>query len=293
MADIGFIGAGVMGSGMVRSLMRAHKSVAVVVHRRRDIIDGLIAEGAVEAASITDIVGSCPVVVTCVTDAPAVSEIAESLLPDLREGQVWIDATTSDPQVSIELAAKVEACGGIFADAPVTGGPRQAVLGELGSLVGCRREKFNLIKAVVGAYSIVVQRFGDVGSGNTAKLVNNFVTQSTGVLLAEAYDRARRAGVDWRALYDIMCVGAARSGTLEKMVGPALEGNFEGSQFSVSKARKDIEYYRRLSARIGEQPSAIADAVQGVLDAVVEAGHGQFDVSQLLEPDVLVRKKAL
>lgn len=72
----------------------------------------------------------------------------------------------------------------------------QAEAGELGSIVGCDEASFPRIREIVSGYSKTVQRVGDVGTGHYAKLLNNFVTQGTAVLLAEAYCRARDKGVD-------------------------------------------------------------------------------------------------
>jgi len=290
MSDVGFIGIGKMGSGMARRVMLAGLTVAVVAHQKREAIDVLVREGADEFGSTQELVQNCPTIVTCVSDAIAVESIAEQIIPHLGSSHMWIDATTSDPETSREICRQLEGKGAVFADAPVTGGPLQAKRGELASLVGCKREKFNRVKSVVGHYSTIVQRFGDPGTGHTAKLLNNFVTQSTGALLAEAYARARRAGVDWRALCDVMCTGAARSGTLEKVVGPALDGHRSSNQFSLVHARKDIAYYRRLCERMDGQPSELADAAYAILDRAVADGLGEENVSALLEADIFTRR---
>ena len=122
------------------------------------------------------------------------------------------------------------------------------------------------------------------GAGHAAKLLNNFVTQGTAVLLAEAFAMAGRVGVDRHALLDVMKAGAARSGTLEKMVVPALEGDYDGARFSLANARKDVSYYRDLARANGD--ARLADALVAVLDATVEAGHGARFVSRLLDPGV-------
>ncbi len=290
MRDVGFIGVGKMGSAMARRLMSAGLSVSVVAHQKRVAVDGLVRDGAVEARSPTELAQSCSTIVTCVSDAAAIESIAEQIVPHLDHRHMWIDATTSDPEISRLLWHQLDSQGAVFADAPVTGGPLQAKNGQLGSLIGCKREKFNRVKSIVGHYSTIVQRFGEPGAGHTAKLLNNFVTQSTGALLAEAFSRARSAGVDWRALYDVMSTGAARSGTLEKVVGPALDGLPNGNPFSLVHARKDIAYYQRLCERMDGKPSELASAAFAILDQAVADGLGDENVSALLEVDVTARR---
>lgn len=176
--------------------------------------------------------------------------------------------------------------GAAFADAPVTGGPPQAESGELASLVGCVGEDFAAVETAVGTYSKVVRRFGNVGAGHTAKLLNNFVSQGTMLLLAEAFGKARELGVDWTALYDAMMAGAARSGTLEKAVGPALHGDFDGSRFTIAHAEKDLRYVAELFVN-GAPPGAdIANVLHTRLADHVAAGNAQRFVSRMLDAEI-------
>ena len=166
---------------------------------------------------------------------------------------------------------------------PVTGGPDQASEGTLASLVGCEEEQFPAIRRLVSPYSAVVRRFGVPGRGNAAKLLNNMVTQGTMVLLSDAYRCASRIGVDERALYDVMMAGAARSGTLEKAVGPALDGNFRGSRFSIANAAKDLSYARELIADSMKSDEALVTVLADRLRALDEEGWGERYVSEMLD----------
>lgn len=284
---IGMIGLGMMGGGMAAQLIAAGNSILVLAHRRRDVVDRLLGLGAEEVATAQALAERITVLVTCLPDATAVERIARDVADRLAPGAIWIDATTSRPETSRALAEKLYARGVRFSDAPVTGGPPQAEAGELASMVGCREDDWGDVQRVVGAYSKTINRFGEPGAGHTAKLLNNFITQGTTVLLAEAYARARAAGVDWPTLYKVMSTGAARSGTLEKMVGPALDGDYRGARFSIENSRKDIDYYRALAAQMDGAPSPRAEALFELLDAAVAQGHGSLFVSELLRPDVV------
>mgnify|MGYP002623166139 FL=1 len=282
---IGFIGLGMMGAGMARCLMNAGYPLTLSANKNRARIEPLLGDGAAEAATPTVLAADCDVIVTCVPDAGAVGALADQMLPALGPGKLWIDATTSDPIVTVDIATKVAAMGAAFADAPVTGGPPQAETGELASLVGCAVEDFPAVEAVVGSYSKVVRRFGDVGTGHSAKLLNNFVSQGTMILLADAFGMARNLGIDWNALYDVMMAGAARSGTLEKAVGPALSGDFDGSRFTIANAEKDLRYVARLFADGAASRTDIANALHERLAGHVAAGHAHRFVSRMLDED--------
>jgi 3-hydroxyisobutyrate dehydrogenase-like beta-hydroxyacid dehydrogenase len=284
--SIGFVGAGLMGRGMIRNLLQGGCAVTIFVHKRREGIDELIALGARETSDLRALARQCSVIMLCLDSADTVRAVLAEMRPALSRGQLVIDATTSNPDVTMEVAAALKDAGVDYADAPVTGGPPEAAAGRLGTIVGCDEAVFARVERVVSHYAASVRRVGGVGKAHFAKLLNNFVTQGTAVLLAEAYGRAREAGVDWNALYALMAAGAARSGTFDKTVKPALEGNFEGSLFSIRNARKDVSYFCAQADNSARGPSELGAAIRRVLDDAVAAGCGERYTSALLDPDL-------
>lgn len=283
---IGFIGAGLMGRGMADNLLAAGHPLTIYIHKRRDGIAGLLERGARETSDFGILARASDVIFLCVDNAGTVQSVIAGLTPDLHPGHLVVDVTTSYPEITRQIAAGLRARGVEYADAPVTGGPAQAQAGTLGSLVGCEESLFPRIRELAIRYSKAVHRVGDVGTGHLAKLLNNFVSQGTVVLLAEAYTRAADFGVDWHALYSVMEAGAARSGTLEKMVKPALEGNFDGSQFTVRNALKDIGYFCRLAESSARGKSAVGEEIRRVFSSAAVAEVGDRYVSALLDPQV-------
>ncbi len=281
---IGFVGAGLMGRGMARQLLQAGHAVTVFVHRSREGIAELAALGATETDDLRTLAQQCDVVMLCLDSADTVRSVLAQMRPALRRGQLVIDATTSNPDVSLEVAAALKSCGVDYADAPVTGGPPEAAAGRLGTIVGCDEALFPRVETIVSRYATSVRRVGGIGKGHFAKLLNNFVTQGTAVLLAEAYGRARENGVDWQALYDLMSAGAARSGTLEKTVRPALAGNFDGSLFSIRNAHKDVSYFCAQAENSARGPSELGAAIRRVLGDALAADCGERYTSALLDP---------
>lgn len=283
--SIGFIGAGMMGSGICKCLLKAGHSVTVLAHRNRRPIEELVALGAREARSATELASGVDIVMLCVDRAETVDRIIAEITPALRSGQFIIDVTTGKPEVSCRIAAALSRKGITYVDAPVTGSPAQAAEGKLAILAGASPEVFEKLKPLFDTYSVQAIHFGPTGAGITAKLLNNFVTQSTCQLITQAYRAARRSGVDWERLYEAMLRGAARSGSLERIIGNAIKGNFRGQEFSIANAAKDIEYAGEL---IGADPDGarIHAAVLAALRRPVDAGLGDRFVSEMLDPDV-------
>lgn len=282
---IGFIGAGMMGSGICKSLLKAGFPLAVIAHRNRGPIDELVKLGAKETKSSTDLAANADVIMLCVDRAETVEAIMAGLASGLRSGQYVIDITTGKPETSKKLAASLAAKGVTYIDAPVTGAPMHAAAGQLASMVGAEPAVVEAVKPILDAYSAQTLVFGPTGAGITAKLLNNFVTQSTCQVITQAYRAARRHGVDWDKLYNTMLKGAARSGSLERIIGAALQGNYKGQQFSIANACKDIDYAGALVA--GDPDGArIQAAILAALQRPVDAGLGDRFVSEMLDPEV-------
>lgn len=273
-----------MGAGMAGCLLAEGHPVALLAHRNRAPLEPLLARGATEGVSASALVSDTDVIVTCLPNADIVSGLADDIASAFRPGQIWIDTTTSRPETSERIAERLAAHGAVFADAPVTGGPPEAEAGTLTSLVGCHDTAFPRIEALVGTYSKTVLRVGDPGRGHAAKLLNNLVSQGTMLLLADAYQCAAKIGVDPTALYGAMMGGAARSGTLQKAVAPALHGDYSGAKFTIANAAKDLGYVRDLleSALPAHAPTAALLAAR--LAALAEDGRGGDFVSTMLDP---------
>jgi 3-hydroxyisobutyrate dehydrogenase-like beta-hydroxyacid dehydrogenase len=280
--QIGFIGIGLMGQGMVINLMKAGHELTVLAHRKRAPIDDVVSRGAKEAKNYAELARGAEIIIICVSTAETVEELIGLLGPHLEGGQIIIDATTSTPNVTRKLAADLALRQVAFADAPMTGGPEQVLAGEAGALVGADSATFQVIEPVIASYCGRVAHFGPVGSGHMAKLISNYLACGMVALIADSYGAARRAQIDWAKLYDVQIRGSTKSGALKKMIGPALSGNFDGYRFSIANAAKDMRYYCDLAKTLG-QLTPLARAAQMMLQSAVERGHGTKNVSRLLE----------
>jgi 3-hydroxyisobutyrate dehydrogenase-like beta-hydroxyacid dehydrogenase len=150
-------------------------------------------------------------------------------------------------------------------------------------MVGATTGDFARAEPWLRATSRVVHHMGPPGAGHRAKLLNNFVAVGQAALVLEAYRVARDQGLDWTKLFEIMMAGAARSGSLERIMEPALKGEFDGYIFSTDNAVKDLGYFTDFAAGLG-QPTQVAAALRDYF-AVAAAQHGGATlISQLLKP---------
>jgi len=285
---IGFIGAGLMGFGMAKCLLKNGLEVNVLPHKNHEPIEKLKNLGARVAKDHHDLLLDTNGLISCLPNAEIVEKLAKELVTEFKPGMFWIDTTTSKPATSKKIAVLLQEKGVFFADAPVTGGPAQSIEGQLASLVGCDQDDFPKVEEIVGLYSRVVRYFGVVGSGNIAKLLNNLVSQGMVILLADAFLSAEIMGVNRQALYDVMEAGAVRSGTLEKMVKPYLSGNYDGSQFSIANSLKDLRYVNELMNETLPGHVGLTDDLIKRLERQVNEGRGSSYVSNLLKQNYIL-----
>jgi 3-hydroxyisobutyrate dehydrogenase-like beta-hydroxyacid dehydrogenase len=279
--QVGVIGAGLMGHGMAANLLAHGYDVTVIAHRNRKPIDDLVSRGAREARGLAGI-AAAEAIILCLTTSQVVEEAVDGLCPHMRAGQIIMDAGTSDPEVTRRLARMLTSRGIDYADIPLTGGPEQAEQGKLGVLCGASPETFARISPLLSCFASTVRHFGPPGSGHTAKLISNYLVTGMVALVAEAFSAARNAGLDWKDLYDVMLNGSGNSGVLRKMVEPALNSDFDGYRFTIANARKDIGYYAKLAETLG-CGSALSEAVAQTFAKALETGHGDRNVSRLLD----------
>jgi len=191
---VGFIGLGLMGSGMALNLRKAGHEVVVHDLDRARAADHLAA-GSTWAASVAELARAADVVFTSVPgpkEMKAVGLGADGLVANMRPGTVWFDLTTNSPTVVREVAQAAREKGIELLDAPVSGGPSGARSGKLAIYVGGDRPTFDRFKAVLDCIGDQVLYVGTSGAGNTAKIVHNGASLIVRMALARSSASASR-----------------------------------------------------------------------------------------------------
>jgi 3-hydroxyisobutyrate dehydrogenase-like beta-hydroxyacid dehydrogenase len=170
-----------------------------------------------------------------------------------------------------------------LADAPMTGGPEQALAGEVGILLGADPATVPAIEPVLKAFAARVAHFGPPGTGHAAKLVSNYLVTGMIALVADAFRAADEAGVDRAKLYEVMLLGSGNSGVLRKMAGPAIaSGDYDGYRFALANAAKDLGYFRHM-ADAGGFLSPLAQTLGETYARLLNEYDGGVNVSRLIE----------
>jgi 3-hydroxyisobutyrate dehydrogenase-like beta-hydroxyacid dehydrogenase len=204
MANLGFVGLGVMGGNMVARLL--DKGHTVTGHNRtRTKAQWLIDRGMKWADSPRAVAGAADFTFSMVTNSAAINSITEGpdgILAGLAPGKLLIDMSTVSPAVSRALAAKVREKGADMIDSPVSGSVITLQEGKLSVMVGGRRETFERAKPVLVDVGPKVTHVGDNGLALAMKIATNLslavqmLAFCEGVLLAEKSGIARETAVD-------------------------------------------------------------------------------------------------
>lgn len=278
---IGFLGAGLMGRGMVMRLLDAGRDVRIMAHRNRAPIDALISHGAVEEADPASLAGVSEVVIFCLPNADIAAKVLDQILPSSRPGMLVIDCTTSHPDAVVELSETAAEKDVLYAEAPLTGGVAQAEAGTLGAILGAAEDVAEKARAVLEPCCSAIEHMGPVGMGATTKLISNFLSLGTATLVMEAMRGARDHGVDWEKFYRLACQGSGHSMSLDRIAPAAIAGRHDGYVFSLENTIKDLGYIETLLRQNGDA-GRLASLLLDIVKEGAKSRDGQAYLSSLL-----------
>ncbi len=244
---IGFVGVGLMGHGMAKNILAAGYPVTVIAHSNRAPIEDLVARGATEAMSLAELAGNSTVIHICAPGSPQVEAIIEALVPAMQPGSVIVDCSTSDPNSTVTLAAKLEAGGFHMADAPLGGTPVQAESGELAAMVGASKPVFERLRPVIATWAGSIVHIGASGAGHKMKLLNNFLSLGYAALYSEALALSEKVGISTVEFDSVIRGSRMDCGFYQTFMGYAVEGNREAHKFTLTNALKDMRYLESMA----------------------------------------------
>jgi 3-hydroxyisobutyrate dehydrogenase len=183
--------------------------------------------------------------------ANVVNDQIEVLQSRSAQRVIIIDTSTSEPDVSRELAAKLALLGHGFLDAPVSGGPAGAASGKLTMMIGGTDEDVALARPAIEAMAAKALHVGPSGAGNVAKLVNNVLAAAHMVTTSEGLKLALAAGIDPEAALRVLNAASGRSMISEVHFPTWIMSDRFDSGFSMGLMRKDVRLAHELAARTG------------------------------------------
>jgi 3-hydroxyisobutyrate dehydrogenase len=280
---IAFLGLGIMGSGMARRLLTNGYSVAVY-NRNRDKAAPFAAEGAKIAGSPREAASGAGVIISMVADDQASRGLwlgENGALAAAAPEAVCIECSTVTVSWVRELAAAVEARGGEFLDAPVTGSKIHAAAGELNFLVGGAANTLEKVRPVLATMSKTIVLLGPMGSGALVKLINNFMCGVQVASLAEALAMIEHSGLDRTKALEILTNGAPGS-PLVKTISARMTAPDFTPNFLLRLMAKDLGYAREEGRRLSVELKTATASLERFQQSIT-AGHGEKDMAAVIE----------
>jgi len=281
LSSVGFCGLGLMGSAMVSRLLGAGHSVRVW-NRSPEKARPLVQLGAVAVESPADMAQHCELVILCLTDEAAVSDLVLGPHGLLRNGavRVVLDHSSISPEATARLASQVKSAAGIdWVDAPVSGGVSGATSGTLAIMAGGDPGALAAAMPYMQAYSRQVTHLGRSGAGQWAKLCNQTMVATTLCAIAEAVHLAQRAGIDAGKLPQALAGGWADSVLLQTFV-PRMLAPPDESIGSVATMLKDVDNIVEAAHTVNAYAPVLAAVHQRFVDAR-QQGLAQEDLSHI------------
>lgn len=284
MKQIAFLGLGVMGYPMAGHLQKAGYQVTVYnrtqekADRWVDEFGGRFASTPQQAALNADVVLAC---VGNDDDLRSVTLGDAGAFSGMKSGALFVDHTTASAEVARELSLVLERTGGVFLDAPVSGGQQGAENAALTIMVGGPESAYNSVRPVLDVMAKAVNLMGPVGSGQLCKMVNQICIGGLLQGLSEGLMFARNSGLDPEKVIDVISQGAAQSWQMENRHKTMLQGEYNHG-FAVDWMRKDLGICLETGDDIGASLPVTALVDQFYKD-VQKLGGGRWDTSSLIK----------
>ena len=283
MAQIGFLGLGTMGSGMVRNLLQAGHTVTVF-NRSPERAEEVVGLGARTASSAAEAAQGADFLMYCFSDDPAVEEVvladggvAEHVDPSTRV----IDLSTISVATALREHEAYEARGVRFLDAPVFGSRGEAADGGLWVVVGGAEEDVAAARPVLEPLAETLHHMGAKGNGARMKLVGNLLVAAQLQSLGDALTLARKSGLDLDAVLGVLDVADFRTPIYAGVGRRVLEGDYS-PDFALKLLAKDLHLIAGQAQEVGVELPTLATTTE-LAEAGVAQGFGDENASAVIK----------
>ncbi|XP_031421291.1 putative oxidoreductase GLYR1 isoform X9 [Clupea harengus] len=247
---IGFLGLGLMGSGVVSNLLKMGH-VVTVWNRTAEKCDLFIQEGARLGRTPAEVVSMCDITFSCVSDPKAARDLVlgpSGVLQGIRPGKCYVEMSTIDHETVTELSQVITSRGGRFLEAPVSGSQQVSNEGMLVILAAGDRSVYEDCSScfqAMGKTSFFL--VGEVGNAARMMLILNMVQGSFMATIAEGLTLAQATGQSQQTFLDILCQGQMASSFVDQKCQNILQGNFKPDYY-LKHIQKDL----RLAISMGD-----------------------------------------
>lgn len=270
--NLGFIGLGIMGE----SMSEKSGQTVYVYDIDKNKVEMLVNKGAVAVDSIGDIAKNCEIIFSMVPKSEHVKAVAKELIPYMHQGQIWVDMSTIEPDVSKELAQEVLKSGAKMLDAPVVKSKAAAISGTLGIYVGGDIEAFYEVKPYLSCMGSNIIHLGENGKGLNMKIIHNMLVAQIQNSVNEMFVFAKSLGMNLNDVVEAISYGGGQNFYLDTKHKAIINNDFT-TAFSVANMHKDVNIAFNMMKNKGLDLPGF-ELVKGIYDNAVES-YGDKDFS--------------
>ena len=283
MANVGFVGLGLMGGRIVKRLLEAGHQVSGY-NRTRSKAEALIQAGMQWKVTPREVVQAADITLSMVTDTAALSSVtdgADGILAGLSPGKIYVDMSTVSPRLTRELAERVSAAGADMLDAPVSGSVATVESGMLIIYVGGKADVLERVRPVFESLSQKIIHVGENGQAIATKIAINLSLPIQLIGLFEGVLVAERSGIPRAAALDALLNSVMASPAM-KYRAPFILKMPEEVWFSAAMMQKDLDIALEFGKELGVSLRTVELASE-MLAKAVEMGMGDEDFAVLFK----------
>ncbi|WP_283679148.1 NAD(P)-dependent oxidoreductase [Lentilactobacillus sp. Marseille-Q4993] len=280
---VGFIGTGVMGTGMIKNLLKAGNEV-LVYNRTKAHASQAIDAGAVWVESVPELTLQVDAVITIVGFPRDVEELylgEGKIVANAKPGQLLIDMTTSSPKLAQKIASVATVRNALPIDAPVSGGDVGAKNGTLTIMVGGSDEAVAKAKSLFDAMGSAITHFGNAGAGQSAKMANQIMVAGTMTGMVESLEYAKHAGIDLDKIIATINGGAAENWSMANYAPQILKEDFEPG-FMIEHFVKDLRIALESADEMGLKLPG-TEVARNLYQKMIDEGNGKLGTQALIK----------
>lgn len=280
MQTVGLIGVGIMGTPMVRTLLRGGFRVNIY-DQVQDHVQPLVKEGAVGLESPKAVARASDVVITMLPNSKIVEAVmfgGSGLYEGLEKGKIYIDMSSSDYASNQRISSKLAEKEVPMLDAPVTGSVKGAEEGTLTIMVGGEAQVLEQARPVLEALGSKIIHVGPIGTADIAKACNQMLFAMNTAAAAEVLALSAKAGLDPEMLMSIVNTGSGESyAGRVKMANFTFKRNFKPG-FTTNLMAKDVDIALNMAREL-QVPMRLGTLVRENLRTAQNRGYGLNDCS--------------
>jgi 2-hydroxy-3-oxopropionate reductase len=280
--QIGFIGLGIMGTPMAGHLLKAGHTLHL--RSKGPISPDLVAAGGVVYPSGAEVARHADVIIIMVPDTPDVADVlfgADGVASGLAKGKTVVDMSSISPIETKAFAAKINALGCDYLDAPVSGGEVGAKAASLTIMVGGPQAAFDRVKPLFELMGKNITLVGGNGDGQTTKVANQIIVALTIEAVGEALLLAAKAGADPARVRQALMGGFASSRILEVHGERMIKRSFDPG-FRIELHQKDLSLALTTARAIGLSLPNTSTA-QELFNSCAAHGGAKWDHSGMVK----------